>query len=83
MGEWDEASDQVLVERLAGQPDRAREEAFNAVYLRYHRTMLYSTARLPDLDFERAESIAAEAFTQAYKDLTAGRGPREADKLGP
>jgi RNA polymerase sigma factor (sigma-70 family) len=75
--------DRALVKQLAeAGTDSVRQNVFAAVYERHQRTVLMTCGRFLNEDLDAAESAAAEAFTQAFQDLTAGRGPREPDKLG-
>lgn len=60
----------------------AEADAAKALRDGWQRAMMPQSPR-DDTDFESAEGFTAEAFLQAYKNLTAGRVPRDPSKLGP
>ncbi|MET8181713.1 sigma factor [Streptomyces sp. NPDC005336] len=66
---------------LEARGSAGREAAFTRIHERHADAVLYRCASLLADDPAAAESAAAEAFTVAYRDLTAGRPPREPHKL--
>ncbi|MEU8826645.1 hypothetical protein [Streptomyces sp. NPDC048636] len=76
------AGDAELVRAFLDAPDRTgREAAFTRIHERHADAVLYRCASLLPDDPDAAESAAAAAFLAAYRDLSAGRPPREPHKL--